>query len=308
MKMNLQENRRDFLKKSFLATAMMGLSPTAFASWDGRNAEDMSLMRERLTPVSVLWDTANLILKDKNKTWKMMDSISSRFNHMLCGPVLEGHGQHASSLLTSIKDGGGWDEETHPQVALFAGWLAHREILKSFAAIPKENSDKEGYLYRDCAILKFRVERDGMGSASEKPTPAEIEDFLKMMYHRTTFRTHTLTPDIDDWERWLVDYIDAHHRDREYLKRLAEVYFEDSEAYKDNFADTRFFDPEDEIIKMANDYSVREIDLSASFVQNKGESTYAKALTNAVIAVKSLDEYFDGKMERSAFVKKYDIV
>jgi hypothetical protein len=302
-----QDNRRDFLKKSFLATAMVGLGPSAYAFLGDKKVLETVLFSERLTPISILWDVSNLILKDKNKTWKMMDSLSEGFNKMLCGSALRGHRQHLPSLLTTIKEGGGWDGEIHPQVALFAGFLAYGEVEKVFATIPKTDGIGTGALYRDCTILKYRVEREGQGSSTDKPTKDEIEDFLKLMYHRATFRTHTLTPDAEDWERWLVDYIDGYHRDRDYLKGLAEVYLEARPAYHKNYADTRFFDPEDEIIKMANDYSLREIDLTPSFVQDKGKSLYAKALTNAVIAVKSLDDYFDGRMNRSAFVEKYDI-
>lgn len=310
-------DRRIFLKNSLFASAFLGFGPSAY-SFSGlipsthsflgtESVQNKVVKSERFVPVSIVWDVANLIMKDRNKSWKMMDSVSERFNRMVSGSVLQKNRQYLPEILTEIMEGNGWSEEIHPQVALFCGFLVHDKIEKAFAELQSDTKDDRSFLYRDCAILKLRINRETSGSGAN-PTKAEIADFLKQLYHRATFRTHTLTPDTQDWERWLVDYIDWYNADRRYLEELAEIYLKDDDQFQKHGAGTSFFDTKDELFRIANDYSVREIELSPTFVNNaKGDSLYARALADAILAVKSLDELFEGKIEKEKFRKMHNI-
>ena len=153
------------------------------------------------------------------------------------------------------------------------------------------------HLRQDVAVLKHRI-----GGEPASASVADTEDILKLLYHRTTFRTHTLTPDTNNWNEWVVNYMDWYREDRRRMPSLAKAWVADQEVSSD------FFNPEDELIKTASDYSVRQIQLDESFVAGKGLSIYSKALAQSALALKSLDELFKGNVSRSTFMKKHEIV
>lgn len=190
------------------------------------------------------------------------------------------------------------------KVALFLGFLAYREIAKAFASQGGADAQKQA-LYRDCAILKARLGKP-LPKGAIVPSTAEIADFLKALYHRTTFRTHTLTPDTEDWDRWLLAYIDWYQADQRYLDQLSGIYLAPSSEFKTHNAGKTFFDPEDRLVVTANDASIRELDVrTAARQETAGNSLYTTTLAKIVLAFASLDDYFHGHMDRQDFVTTY---
>ena len=234
------------------------------------------------------------MIKDADISWKMQDSISEQFNKMVAGRVLDRGQRFLPEILTTIQEGSGWSEAIHPQVALVAGWLIYRETAK---VLSTQNNDPDQTLLQDVAVLKHKIGKN----ASAAVSAADTEDLLNMMYHRATFRTHTLTPDTDHWNEWVVNYMDWYREERRSMPSLAEAWVANQRA------DARFFNPDDELIKVANDYSIRQIQLDESFVEGKGTSIYSRALAQSALALKSLDEFFQGNISQSAFMKKYEI-
>lgn len=107
--------RRRFLKQSFLATAFVGLGPSVFPFPSKPETLAPLGLQQRFLSASLIWDAANLIMKDTGKTWKLMDSISERFNMMFSGNVLLKRPEYHLSMLEQVKQGGGWDSDTHPK-------------------------------------------------------------------------------------------------------------------------------------------------------------------------------------------------
>jgi len=292
------QNRREFIKSSALIGAFLSLDPFSLAYGNTVKLGDLPILKERLLPVSITWDAANLMMKDKNISWKMMDSISEQFNKMVSGKVLEKGKKFIPDILDIIHKGGAWSEEIHPKVALVAGWLIYREVVPIVTPLYKHDTSTSDVYNREIAILKYKIAREIGGKVSKE----EMEDILKLMFHRATFRTHTITPDREDWENWVVRYIDWYEQDRKGMGALAEAWVNGNDA-----TDKSFFNPDDELIKIANDYSIWKVDLNESFLEGKGDSLYAKALSNATKAIKHLDEYFKGNMDKNAFMKKVNI-
>lgn len=298
--MNTTHSRRTFIKNSALLGALIAVDP--FSLIYGRSAEitDTGTLVERILPVAIQWDAANLMIKDTTISWKMMDSISEQFNKMVSGRVLEKGKKHIPEILDIIKAGDGWDEETHSRVALFAGWLINREVADVITPLYKNDSDGVDALQRDATVLKYKIAREN----NDEVTTAHMEDLLMQMFHRATYRTHTLTPDKNDWDTWVINYLDWFHTDRASIRKLAQAWSDNTGAASDR----QFFNPNDKLIQIANDYSIWEIELTPEFFDNKGDSLYTKALTNAAKAIKSLDDFFNDKLDKQVFMKKMNIV
>lgn len=290
-----KNNRRLFIKQSALVGALLTTMPEELLSRH-RVLENgyQSVLKYRYTPVAIIWDAANLMIKDADVTWKMQDSISEQFNKMVAGRVLDQGQSFISEILTTIQEGSGWSEAIHPQVALVAGWLVYRQTAK---VMNTQDISIDQILRQDVAVLKHRIGTNASASASA----AETEDMLKLLYHRATFRTHTLTPDADNWNEWVVNYMDWYREDRKHMRSLAEAWVANEEADRD------FFNPNDELIKIARDYSVRQIQLNEPFVTGKGASLYSRALAQSGLALKSLDEFFKGNISKAEFMKTHEI-
>jgi len=279
--------------------AFFSLGPVHFSYGNTVKIGDYPVMKERILPVSITWDVANLMSKDVNISWKMIESISEKISMMVSGSVLEKGKKYVPEILDIIDKGSGWDDATHPKVALVAGWLVYREIVPMVTPVYQNDAGQNDVYKRDIAILKYRIARANGGKVEKE----EMEDILKMMFHRATFRTHTITPDSQDWENWVVRYLDWYNQDQEDLRALAGAWL----LADDGSMDTAFFNPNDELIKIANDYSIWEVELTPGFLENKGDSLYAKTLANATKAVMGLDEYFKGNIDKQAFLKKLGI-
>ncbi|WKN44996.1 twin-arginine translocation signal domain-containing protein [Tunicatimonas pelagia] len=290
------KSRRSFIKQSALAGALLAIHPYDLLAKRGQVASShlTAAPAHRYTPVAIVWDAANLMIKDADIAWKMKDSISEQFNKMVAGQVLDRGLPYISEILTIIQGGSGWSEEIHPQVALVAGWLVYRETAKVMNA---QDTSPDQILRQDVAVLKHTIGK----SSSASPSAADVEDILKLLYHRATFRTHTLTPDTENWNEWVINYMDWYREDRQRMQSLARAWVSGEEASTD------FFNPNDELIKIASDYSVSQIRLNESFVEGKGSSAYTQALAQSALALKSLDEFFKGNMSKSAFMQKHEI-
>ena len=287
-------SRRSFIKQSALLGALLATTP-----WDGLPAQRLAAktaaaLKHRYTPVAIVWDAANLMIKDADITWKMQDSISEQFNRMVAGRVLDQGQSYIPEVLTTIQEGSGWSEAIHPQVALVGGWLVYRESAK---VLNTQNVSADQILRQDVAVLRHKLGREASAPASA----ADTEDLLKLLYHRATFRTHTLTPDTDQWNTWVVNYMDWYRQDRKSMQPLAEAWVANEKV------DPSFFDPDDALINVASDYSVRQIQLNESYVAGKGSSLYTQALSQSALALKSLDEFFKGNISKAAFMKQWGI-
>lgn len=298
--MNLSQNtpvegksRRSFIKQSALLGALLTATPFDVLPKQrlSERSYQIAALPYRYTPVALVWDAANLMMKDADITWKMQDSISEQFNRMVAGRVLDQGQAYISEILTTIQEGSGWSEAIHPQVALVGGWLVYRETAK---VLNSSDVSADQTLRQDVAVLRNKIGKDSSASASV----ADTEDMLKLLYHRATFRTHTLTPDTDNWNEWVVNYMDWYRKDRQSMPALAEAWVANERVSPD------FFNPEDELIKTAGDYSIRQIQLDESFVANKGSSLYTQALAQSALALKSLDEFFKGNISRAEFMKQ----
>ena len=291
-----ERSRRSFIKQSALLGALLTTTPFDALPKQrlSKNSYQIAAPTHRYTPVTIVWDAANLMMKDAGITWKMQDSISEQFNRMVAGRVLDQGQSHLPEILTTIQEGSGWSEAIHPQVALVGGWLVYRESAKVLNA---QNISSDQVLQQDVAVLRHRIGSDSSSSASVVDT----EGILKLLYHRATFRTHTLTPDTDHWNAWVVNYLDWYRQDRKNMQSLAEAWVAHEKVSPD------FFNPEDELIKTASDYSIRQIQLNESFVADKGASLYTQALAQSALALKSLDEFFKGTLSQAEFMKQRGI-
>jgi len=286
-------SRRGFIKSSALFSALLAVDPFHFQRPGIKSKSNE--MQERIVPVSIAWDAANLMMKDTNLSWKMMDSISEQFNKLVSGRILEKGKKHISEMFDIVKMGGGWDSETHPRVALIAGWLIYREIPPVITPLYRQDHEN-GALSRDAEVLKFRIARDSAGSVTKE----QLEDILKLMYHRAFFRTHTLTPNRQEWENWVGEIVDWHQADREKIGELASAWIE-------NKTTPGFFNANDELIRIANDYSIRELEISPQFLENKGDSLYARVLAKSAMAIKSLDNFFNDKITKQELMGQLNI-
>lgn len=290
--------RRDFLKSSVLMGTFFAVSPYSFAI--GERMDKLkygAVIKERIVPVSINWDVANLMMKDVNISWKMMDSISEQFNKMVAGSVIDKGLDHVPEMLDIIQHGGAWDEETHRKAALFAGWVVHRQTADVFREMYKNDTDPLMVALRDAVVLKYKIAR----GTDVSPSQAAMEDLFKSLYHRATFRTHTLTPDTNDWERWVIDYLDWYAEDRRNMEELAKSWVQ-------GLGGNAFLEEDDVLLKLCNNYAIWEINLTEDFIKERvGKSYYAQAVARALIGVKTLDEYFKGNVSKEALIKKLNL-
>jgi len=283
--------RREFIKQSAFLSALLAVNPYEFQAKTASISN--TLIKERIVPVSIVWDTANLITKDKNASLSLTESISEKFNLMASGKVLEKGKKFIPELIDLVGAGDWWDETIYPRVALLAGWLTHREVAAVMSPLYGQDANEAEVLKRDASILQYKIGKSSNQEVSDK----ELADILKLMFHRAFFRTHTLTPDKQNWENWVIEYLDYYHWDRENMDQLAN-------AWLSNVKLDKFFDSKDEIIAIANDHSIRELELTPDFFQNKGNSHYAKALINATRALKDLDLFIHAKISKSNLMNR----
>ena len=283
--------RREFIKQSAFLSALLAVNPYEFQAKAA--TINNTLIKERIVPVSIVWDTANLITKDKNASLSLTESISEKFNLMAGGKVLEKVKKHIPELIDLVGASNWWEEATYPKVALLAGWLTHREVTAVMSPLYRQDDNEAEVFKRDATILKYKIGK----SSNQEVSDEALADILKLMFHRAFFRTHTLTPDKQNWENWVVDYLDYYHWDRENMDQLAK-------AWQSKPLPDQFFDSKDEIIAIANDYSIRELELTPEFFQNKGNSLYAKALINATRALKDLDLFLHAEISKTNLMNR----
>ena len=277
--------RREFIKQSAFLSALLAVNP--YELYAKEEALGTTVVKERIVPVSIVWDAANLMTKDKNISWKMIESISEKFNLMACGKVLDKGKDFVSELIDLTKAGNGWDDETHPRVALLAGWLIHREVANVFSPLyPKDVNDMEVWK-RDALILKYKIGK----YSGQKVSEEKLADILKLMFHRAFFRTHTLTPDKQNWQNWVIDYVDYYHQDRENIDKISNAWNQSSNL-------TGFFDSKNELIKLANDYSKWDMKIDQEYLSDISTCNYSKALSNATLALKTLDDFYENRISK----------
>lgn len=298
---NQNQGRREFLKKSAFLGSLIALNPFKLVSKPFK-VEGYPAVRERIVPVAILDDTAGLIVRDYNFSHVIIESFQEEMNLMYCGKTFERGKEYLPELLNTIKKADWGDESRYQKAAVICGWLIYREIPPVIAPLYKNESSQKGSLLRDTAILKYKAE------VEPSDDTAEMADILKLIWHRVACRIHTLTPDVKEWNSWILDYIDWYLKDRKDMQEFAELLQKEHSAeWNEYIKRTNFFAPHDKLIKVANDFSKREISLDSDLLAVKGQSLYAQAIAKGIRAIKEFDNYLNGDISDKKMMKRLDI-
>ncbi|MBN2091078.1 hypothetical protein JW964_15805 [candidate division KSB1 bacterium] len=177
------------------------------------------------------------------------------------------------------------DDKPARILALLSGWLMAsgiRTIIQPLYLDAKKSdssSPPEMSIYHDMFVLK-------QIAPGENPTAANSTNLASLfngMVPRMITRTHTLTPDYDDGEGWILRISTWRDKTIELMNRYAEVYLNpDSQKMDKYILKSNFYYPDDPIIqltrKLQNGFSASSNETEQVIRDPQNKSLYAQAL------------------------------
>jgi hypothetical protein len=296
------QSRREFIKNSALIGAVIATNPFKFAEYNEIKIGSWPAIKERITPIAIIQDAGSLLSRDVTLGHVITEALHEELNLAFCGTSFEKGKQFFPEVLKSVKSAEWGDEVRYKKASIVIGWLIYREMPAVFTPLYKQESSEKGRLYRDAAVLKYKIEFLSTINA------AEFEDMLKLMWHRAAVRMHTLTPDRQEWETWLENFADWYYQDRQTIEQYAKLVKKENSSEWNEFVDKPgFFSEDDHLIELANDFSYRTVSLDPGLLNGNGKSMYSKALSKGISSVKLLDQYFKEDISEKEIMNRLDI-
>jgi len=296
------QNRRDFIKNSAILGAVIAMNPLKLVPFNELKIGEWPAIKERITPIAVIQDTVSLLSRESRLGHVITEALHEESNLVFCGSTFERGKKYFSEVLKLIQSAEYGDETRYQKAAVLTGWLIYRELPAIITPLYKQETSEKGSMYRDTAILKYKTEIQS-GANQE-----EMEDILKLMWHRVASRMHTLTPDKEEWETWVADFADWYHQDRKSMEDFAELLKrENSREWNRYVQKTNFFSENNKLVQMANDFSIKNVKLDKELLSVNGESLYAKMIKRGIRAVKLLDEYFKDNLSEKQIMSRLNI-
>jgi hypothetical protein len=308
------ESRRSFFKNSALVGVGIMFLPEAILGNTQMPAP--GLLGERLTSLAIADDIFRLVKASSEISETIKKVVEPHINEHVPGNTarlarnIPGLEKQSINILKIAREGiQKKDEFAGEKLALALGAIAFQTVnqeLKSFGAIIKGNGSETG-LYMDASVLKAM---NGIGLTENVNGDADdLASLFKGITPRVLTRFHTLIPDDDDAENWIISMFDWRHETDMYYNKLAALYTQpDKKKLESLIIKPGFLNTQDELYTAArglrqNNHS-ETARLQTAFAKAENQSMYTRALARGYSNVNMAAAYFEGKMDEKELVKR----
>lgn len=309
-------DRRTFLWQAALASAALTLTPSGLTAAPAARARSR-VRAGGLTPILAFDDAVRLAAVRGLHPDVLRVLLEFRD---LARPSYLLHADEAEivGLLRQVRRG--WsdrdDEEARrhrirgdmmrQRLAVAASWLSHQGI---HSTLGDGDVSVERIFYRDAAVLRALYASDPRpaGAASvPAAAPADLADLLRASHQRTFIRMHTLDPDPDDLDGWVVRLVRWHREIEPVAERYAEAYLRpDPDRLRRHVAAPNFYDHSDGLIRLARAlHQGRPVSADAlgpALQEAPSQSLYARSLARALHRLEAVSGFFGRDIDASTF-------
>ena len=186
------------------------------------------------------------------------------------------------------------------KLAFAAGWLAQRTAHAAIYGDQNAGFDDRA-LYHDVTLLHAMHQSEPVEPSGATASVDALAQLLQMMYLRTYMRMHTIDPDFDDVEGWILRLV-RRSRDLESLtQRYAAAYLQPEAAKLRRYVEVpNFYDASDPLIQLARSLhqgiTESTVDLEEAVAASPAQSQYARALGHAYQALASVSAFHEGAL------------
>lgn len=306
-------NRRDFLTRTAVAGVGLTLGLPAFA----RNASAFALTADalatgtHLTPILLVEDALRLSLVNPSISADLKAAMIAHRAFMSASGALPGRERDVTALLATLRDGwAGRDRrkvENHtvngdmfePKLAFAAGWLAQRAALSALYGDQDPGLDDRA-VYHDVTLLRAMHQSEPVASEATASVE-ELTQLFQMMYLRAYIRMHTIDPDFDDPEGWILRVVKRNRALDSLAQRYAAAYLQPDVDKLHRYVEApNFYDVSDPLIQLARTLhqgiTESAIDLDEAVAASSSQSQYARALGHAYQALASVSAFHEGAL------------
>ena len=166
------------------------------------------------------------------------------------------------------------------------------------------NDAQELSIYQDTYLLKTL--------AGNNASPVKYDDLnqlLKVMLPRAITRVHTLIPDSQNGEAWVVRMGEWRKENNDLMEQYARIYTQpDPAKVKQYVRDANFYAVDDALIQLARKtqngkrVEAKGLNREVEKAMNGSGSRYAQALATSVHRVRTVDKFLRGTIDESALV------
>ena len=310
-------NRRDFLTRTAVAGVGLTLGLPAFA----RNASSFAFTANalatgtHLTPLLLLEDALRLALVNPAINADLKTALIAHQAFMQSSGALTGNKHDVMALLATVRDG--WAErdglkvknhEVHgdmfsSKLAFAAGWLTQRAARAAlYDAHDADLNDR--MLYHDVTLLHALHESEPLEPTEATASVEDLAQLFQLMYLRAYIRMHTIDPDFDDPEGWILRVV-KRNRDLESLaQRYAAAYLQPDPAKLQRYVEApNFYDASDPLIQLVRTLhqgiTESPIDLEEAVAAASSQSQYARALEHTYQTLTSVSAFHAGTLSEA---------
>jgi hypothetical protein len=197
-------------------------------------------------------------------------------------------------------------------MTLVFGALLYRPVARRFGDLhgdlgtDPDPAPTERSLYHDAAFLRGRTVARGEGDPGAASVD-EIAALFEQCWRRSIVRTHTISPDSPNLDRWIRSFADWRDRMDEARTRLATAYRDpDPDLLERYVEDPTVHDPGDPLLELVRAHHRGEADPSAlaPALDAADGSVYARAVRDGVRNVRVAGAYLEGEIDRATLVER----
>lgn len=316
------QNRRNFLAHTALAGAglAIGLPSLTREAFALTFTADPLAAGTHLTPILVVDDALRLSLLNLSLNDDLKAAMISNQAFYQSSGTLARNASDLIVLLGTIRDQwGGRDkmkvtrheyngDMLESKLAFVAGWFAHQAAQHQIYGNNRHEGIDEKALYHDITLCRSIYQSEPVAKKSKQPTVDELAQLLQQMYTRTYVRMHTIDPDFDDVENWIVRYVKWSEDTKALTEQYANAYLNpDPEKLQMYVKEPGFYDPANPIIALARELhqgiTESTIDLKEAIHASASQSQYAQALGVACNRIEAIGAFMDGKLDQTGLQK-----
>lgn len=318
-------NRRQFLTHTATAGAGLAVGLRAFArdATPFMRTAGSLVAGTHLTPILLVDDAIRLTLLNQSISDEFKSALIEHHHFALASGALNREGKDVLALLSAIREGwAGRDcmeidnhsvagDMLEPKMAFAAGWLAQRAARTSIYGADAPATVDDRSIYHDVTLLHAIHDSEPVDPFTSGASVDELAQFLQLMYYRAYMRMHTIDPDFDDVEAWILRVVKKNREIEDLTRRYAEAYLNPDASKRRQYVEApNFYAAADPIIELARmlQQGVTEssIRLADAVEASTSGSRYAQALGRAYSALESIDAYNSRVIAASELVQQLD--
>ncbi|AHM60262.1 hypothetical protein D770_10025 [Flammeovirgaceae bacterium 311] len=311
---NLQEGRRGFLKTSALISGGMFFMPASF--WQSAFMAPAGPLGARLAPIAMADDVFGLVMGSMQMPADFRKALTTNLNEHLPG--------NTARLARNFPDAGGnavallkigresmesKDELGEEKLGLALGAIAYNAVNNSLAACKskQQGSKPDAGVYLDAAVLKAM---NGMEPGQQLGGDSTaLSSLFKEMVPRVLTRFHTLIPDDDDAQNWVLRVYSWRNEMDSYFDELAKAYMQpDQKKINGINSKSGFINTADALYRearsMHKDSNQNAVAIKTALEKAKGQSLYTKTLASGYSAIEAAAAFYEQEIDEQELVRR----